>query len=88
MKELHADGQCTQYFHDLLYLIEEEMMVIRAADRIGSRNLRQRLEGMDERVQGNEDYYRTPRTMPRPAKSQDPLDATFKKLSPKKVQIR
>ncbi|KAH7345790.1 kinase-like domain-containing protein [Pyrenochaeta sp. MPI-SDFR-AT-0127] len=88
LAELHADGKCTQYFHDLLYIIEEEMLVLRAKDRIKSGNLHHKLSGMGRKALQDSNYYRMPCEKPRQAKLQAPLDAVFKKLRPRMVQVK
>jgi len=88
MSELHRDGKCTQYFHDLLYLIEEDMMVLRAQDRVTSRGLSQKLREMDWKVQQDESYSRTPCESSRLPNTQQPLDVVYRQPPPKPRQAR
>jgi len=75
--ELHGDPLCTQYFHRLLELIEEKVLLTRADDRISAKALLDRLTAMDA-VQDAE-YFAKPCPMPHTAKVQDTLRVTFRR---------
>jgi hypothetical protein len=74
--ELHGSERCTPFFHELLWLIEEEMIVVRAGDRISAHVLKRKL---DQMVKGPQeiDYYQTPRIMQKTVRTQTPLVAEF-----------
>ncbi|KAF2030939.1 kinase-like protein [Setomelanomma holmii] len=86
MAELHADEKCTQYFHELLYLVEEHMLITRAIYRMDSETLHKKLDGMYERAQNDRSYYYDSCKGSRQIREQDPLDAEFKKMQPRAGQ--
>lgn len=54
--ELRTLPQCSQLIHDLLHLIIDDMIVIKAEDRIRSMELRRRLSQMQDKANGCKDY--------------------------------
>ncbi|KAH8896757.1 kinase-like protein [Thozetella sp. PMI_491] len=54
---LHGHPECTQYLHDLLRLIMENMLVAERDNRIEAWMLRDRLETMYERCKSDRGYY-------------------------------
>lgn len=74
--ELHASASCTQFFHELLWLIENDMIVVRAGGRIGATALQQRL-GVMVKGENDNDYYQKPYSTQHTAPVQQPLDAEF-----------
>jgi hypothetical protein len=90
MAELHKSRHCTQFFHELLWLVEEEMIVVRAEDRISSQALKRKLDQMVKRPE-EIDYYQMPCRGQRTVKVQTPLEAEFfmkKKKTGKELPIR
>ncbi|OAL45283.1 kinase-like protein [Pyrenochaeta sp. DS3sAY3a] len=77
--ELHGDPKCTQYFHDLLHLVEEHMLVVRAKSRIDSEKMHQELTGMHQRAGRDKTYYYTPCESSHQSKIHDALVAEFRK---------
>jgi serine/threonine protein kinase len=78
IRRLHEHPRCTAYFHDLLYLIEEEMVIVLSPSkrRISSIDLVEHLRMMDERA--GDEYYQQPCDQPRLAKSYDPVGAELR----------
>jgi hypothetical protein len=74
--ELHGSERCTQFFHELLWLIEEEMIVVRARDRISAQILKRKLDRMVKGPQET-DYYQTACRMQKTVETQTPLVAEF-----------
>lgn len=60
MNDLRLHPRCTQFIHDLLSLIQRDMLVIRPPDRVTSQGLLERLERILERVmdESSNDYIR------------------------------
>ncbi|KAJ9273481.1 hypothetical protein DTO212C5_555 [Paecilomyces variotii] len=56
VEELRTLPQCSQLIHDLLHLIIDDMIVIKAEDRIRSMELRRRLSQMQDKANGCKDY--------------------------------
>jgi hypothetical protein len=78
LRDLHSDNKCTQYFHDLLYMVEEEMLVVRAKSRIDSERMYRRLDMMHQRALNDQAYFYEACKSSRQVKKQDPLHAAFK----------
>lgn len=68
---------CTRYFHDLLDLIEDEMIVTISANkkRIRSDALFQKVSEFAGRGDSDRAYYDEPQPDSREAKYEDPVDA-------------
>ncbi|KAH7081175.1 kinase-like domain-containing protein [Paraphoma chrysanthemicola] len=79
MAELHADEKCTQYFHDLLHIVEERMLVVHARSRIDSETLYQSLRRMNQKVLQDKSYCDRPCKSSRLIEPQRPLDVEFKR---------
>jgi serine/threonine protein kinase len=77
--ELHKSPKCTQYFHDLLDVIEEKTIIVRAENRIDAKALLGRLTTMDG-VQ-NIDYYATPCPRPHVGRPQESLHVVFRRTT-------
>lgn len=78
------------FFHDLLYLIEEEMIVIlsKTKTRISSSHMLQRLTDMHRR--GEEEgfeYLQRPCRQPRPSDLCLPVDAVLTRVTMSKDQV-
>ncbi|KAH7091632.1 kinase-like domain-containing protein [Paraphoma chrysanthemicola] len=86
--ELHADEKCTEYFHDLLHIIEERMLVIRARSRVDSETLFQSFNRMHQKVLQDETYCYSPCKSSRKIGPQEPLDVEFRKTDPRGNQPR
>ncbi|KAF2823101.1 kinase-like protein [Ophiobolus disseminans] len=84
LEDLHADAYCTPYFHDLLDLIEERMVVIRAKDRIGSNELHQTLRQMNAML--HSDRYQRVYMGSSPKRPQEPLDVVFRRRDSTKLK--
>ncbi|KAF2134963.1 kinase-like protein [Dothidotthia symphoricarpi CBS 119687] len=87
--KLHEHENCSEYFHDLLYLIEEEMVVTLSVnkDRITAVDLFKRMERMHSKVTDyGSDYAKLHRRKSRPAVLYDPVDAVFKSRVRKGLQ--
>jgi hypothetical protein len=75
MKKLHLHPKCTQYFHELLDMIQEDMIVVRARDRISSGQLHRKLSVLDEKLRQDEEYCMSAYSRSWLAKPQLPFDA-------------
>jgi len=77
---LHASPKCTDYFHNLLDLIEDDMIVLLAlgVNRISSKKLKSRIEELHEHVKNSKTFATTPTPVPRVTKRCDPVDAEFR----------
>jgi serine/threonine protein kinase len=60
ISDLHTNRMCSPVVHDILDLIEKEMLVINAKDRIASERLSQKLRVFVKRAAMNEEYVRSP----------------------------
>jgi len=70
--------KCTQYFCDLLLLVENSMLVLRRHDRIKSGDLLGRLVALEQRIKDDKDYYTAPYSKHTLKRShQAPLDAVL-----------
>ncbi|KAH5582201.1 hypothetical protein HBI24_120640 [Parastagonospora nodorum] len=75
---LHRSKHCTQLFHDLLWLIQDKMIVVRAEDRISAHELHGELREMTEKGERDPRYYDTTyETLPVANPSPPPLEAEF-----------
>ncbi|KAH4943250.1 hypothetical protein HBI79_015750 [Parastagonospora nodorum] len=75
---LHQSKHCTQLFHDLLWLIQDKMIVVRAEDRISAHELHGELREMTEKGERDPRYYDTTyETLPVANPSPPPLEAEF-----------
>ncbi|KAH4241885.1 hypothetical protein HBI70_098470 [Parastagonospora nodorum] len=74
---LHRSKDCTQFFHDLLWLIQDNMIVVREENRISAQELHRELKKMAERGTHDSRYYDNACETPRIAKLPPPLEATF-----------
>ncbi|KAH4265069.1 hypothetical protein HBH64_008060 [Parastagonospora nodorum] len=74
---LHRSKHCTQLFHDLLWLIQDNMIVVRAENRISAQELHRELKKMAERGTRDSRYYDNACETPRVPKLPPPLEATF-----------
>lgn len=79
MAQLHGNSDCSRYLHDLLYLIEEHMIVAlsQSTSRISSTELHKQIEALHQRVLRDSEYYTEPCKTPRIAKLFDPVEAVF-----------
>lgn len=87
---LHHHPRCTEFFHDLLYLIEEHMIVAvsETTNRISSARLYEKIHQMKVRMDMDYDYYRIPCGMPRLAAQFDPVYAVFQSHLVEQVRSR
>jgi hypothetical protein len=87
---LHNHPECTEFFHDLLYLIEEHMIVAvsETTNRISSARLYEKIHRMDARMDKDHDYYQIPCIMPRLAAQFDPVYAVFQSHLVEQVRSR
>jgi len=78
---LHRHPRCTSFLHDLLYVIEEEMLVVVSAtiNRITSAALYDRVQRMNARMERDPGYHRVPCAMPRPAAQFQPVHGIFRR---------
>ena len=87
---LHRHPKCTNFFHDLLYLIEEHMIVAvsETTNRISSAGLYEEFSRMNGRMNRDSDYYQRPCDMPRSAARFDPVFAIFQSHLVEQVRSR
>lgn len=66
---LHRHPRCTSFLHDLLYVIEEEMLVVNSvtSNRITSAALHDKMQRMNARLERDPGYHQASCAMPRPA---------------------
>ncbi|OAL01047.1 kinase-like protein [Phaeosphaeriaceae sp. SRC1lsM3a] len=79
-EDLHASGHCTQFFHDLLLLAEDEMIVVRSSDRSSSKVVHQKLNAMYARMGRDLDYYTKSCKPTQLGKARSPLRAKLQPL--------
>jgi serine/threonine protein kinase len=85
---LHNDPRCSLFFHDLLYLIEEDMIIVLSAtkSRISSSALLQKLADMRTRAENEgSEYLQRPCPQPRLPNCYDPVDAVLTFLTEDQV---
>lgn len=87
-EELHASGHCTQLFHDLLLLAEDEMMVVNAGDRSSSKDVHKKLNDMYGRIERDLDYYKKPCTTTQLGQVQPPLRAKLQPPPPREKSTK
>lgn len=87
---LHRHPGCTDFIHDLLYLIEEQMIVAisESTNRITSARLYDTVHRMNLRMDRDHRYYQTPSKMPRPSTRFDPVQAVFQSHLVDQLQSR
>ena len=87
---LHRHPGCTDFIHDLLYLIEEQMIVAisESTNRITSARLYDTVHRMNLRMDRDHRYYQTPSKMPRPSTRFDPVQAVFESHLVDQLQSR
>jgi serine/threonine protein kinase len=76
--ELHASPDCTPFFHELLFLVEERMLIVRPRleeERISAADLTKRLEEMLAKVLRTGSDYCKPAPEPRKARTFDKVEA-------------
>lgn len=89
--KLHNLPTCTEYFHDLLDLIEMDMIITlsHGRNRIKSKDLLATLEQMHKRVMDPADGYgRQPSPRSQEVKEPEPVDATLNFMAKKMVHDR
>lgn len=64
--ELHQDERCSQFIHDLLDLVMNEMLLVNSKKRIKAKDLPEKFGQFQIRAEQNEGYISTPRPRPRP----------------------
>lgn len=82
--QLHNEPACTQYFHDLLDLVETKMIVTLSRDqnRIRSLSLLETLATMHQRVMDSADAYcRQPCPRKEQVREPEPVDATLNHMA-------
>lgn len=87
-EDLHDSGHCTQFFHDLLLLAEDEMMVVRAGDRSSSKVVHQKLNSMYAKMEQNSDYYKKPCTTTQRGKIQPSMRAKLQPPPPREKSVK
>ncbi|KAH4203776.1 hypothetical protein HBH42_005620 [Parastagonospora nodorum] len=84
---LHRSKHCTQLFHDLLWLIQEKMIVVRAENRISAHELHVELKKMTEKGERDSRYFDAPCESLREVTLPLPLQAEFYIQEPKREAI-
>lgn len=89
---LHRSENCTEYFHELLDLIEQKMLITLAAEpkrvRIDSTILLKKIDSMHKQVMGHDSKYALypqPRRLRRPIYD-DPVEAKFRGVTLQEIE--
>ncbi|KAJ4377522.1 hypothetical protein N0V83_000347 [Neocucurbitaria cava] len=79
--KLHQNIYCTQYLHDLLDIIGNDMVVVLSPGRarLSSRQLTAKFRGLHQKVISSESYCQNPCPEDRVVKSQEPVKASLNK---------
>jgi hypothetical protein len=87
---LHRHPGCTEFLHDLLYLIEEQMIVAvsETTSRTTSAKLHDTIHRMNLRMDREHGYYQNHCKMPRPARQFLPVEAIFQSDLVDQIQSR
>lgn len=89
-EQLHQHPDCTLFLHELLFIIEERMIVTvsETTNRITSAELHSLISQMCRKMEVDSAYYQRPCKMPRTAKKFDPVYAVFQSNRVERIQDR